>query len=200
MKFSGFSLAFIAAVAAPSVGASDASASSLRGRGHDKDSSIMTPTPTRLLKPDPDLLPAQANTDMPELPSEAQANVNDNGKENGRPFGNAATTTTTTSTTAGYCAGGWLLNKAYCYDPVSECVTFTICPTSDAAGNTIGGISNSFGSFSIDLDSFTSNKEISVSYIRSSVTIRIFLTLSDDGGNSFTTGSGTTLITYSITP
>jgi cytoskeletal protein RodZ len=214
MKFCGFSLALIAAAAAaPSVGASDAAASSLRGRGHDKDSSIMTPT--RLLKPDPDLLPAQANTDMPELPSETQANVNANGKENGRPFGNAATTTTTTTagtttttsstttgatptttttttteattttTTAG-CEGGWRLNKAYCRtDNPDYCITFDKCPTSDAAvGNTIGEYDLNGNSLSVELDSFTSDNKVIVVYVGGSSS-PVVLTLSEDG-DSFT--------------
>ncbi len=90
-------MAFIAAAAAP--GASIASTSSLRGYDHDNGSG--SGTPIRLLKPDPDLLPAQANTDMPELelPSAAQANA----QGIGRPFDNAGaiTSTTTTTTTTG---------------------------------------------------------------------------------------------------
>ena len=164
MKFSGFSLAFIAAVAAPSVGASDASASSLRGRGHDKDSSIMTPT--RLLKPDPDLLPAQANTDMPELPSKAQANVNANGKENGRPFGNAATTTTTTSTTTSSTTTTtttspcpWPLDTTFCWedDPTSRFV-LNVCPTEDLAVDTVVG-SNLSVIAPVKMNTFVSDTE-----------------------------------------
>jgi hypothetical protein len=99
MKFSCLSMAFFAAVAAKSVGASDASASSLRGRGYDKDSSIMTPT--RLLKK-PDALPAQAqaNVNVPELPSAAQDNANAYGKAQGGPFADDASETPSASPSA----------------------------------------------------------------------------------------------------
>ena len=111
------------------------------------------------------------------------------------------TSTTTTTTTAAGCAGGWMLNKPYCITTgTNVCFTFTSCPTSAAVEDTIGKIVNDFGPNSVVLNSFTSNKEISVKYFRAGVTFYLFLRLSDDGGNSFTTGSGTTLITYSITP
>ena len=101
MKFSTVTMAFMAAAgAAPGAFASNASPS-LRGYDHDNGSGSVG-TPVRLLKPDPDLLPAQANTDMPELPSAALVG-NAGGKAQGRPFDDA-----------GACAGGWKLNEAYC--------------------------------------------------------------------------------------
>ncbi len=109
-------MAFIAAAAAP--GASNASSSSLRGYDHDNGSG--SGTPIRLLKPDPDLLPAQANTDMPELPSAAQDNANANGEGNGRPFD-------------GVCL--WPLNTPLCREAdANQFIKFDVCPTEEAQG------------------------------------------------------------------
>jgi hypothetical protein len=194
MKFSTVTMAFMAAAgAAPGVFASNASPS-LRGYDHDNGSGSVG-TPVRLLKPDPDKLPAQANTDMPELPPAALVG-NAGGKAQGRPFDDAATTTTTTTgatttttttTTAG-CAGGWVVReKPYCN--ANFCWYFVYCPTSAAANDFIASyydgerfLNNAY-LYSIDSDS---GKNIQVLIDG----LPYPLALSEDG-NSFTYGGGT---------
>ena len=79
MKVLSFAILMAAAAASAS-----ASTTSLRGSDEQMKRDLKV-NDIRLLKPEPDQLPEQANTDLPELPE--KANANDNGKENGRPFG-----------------------------------------------------------------------------------------------------------------
>lgn len=200
MKFSSLSIAFFAAVAAKSVGASDASASSLRGRGYDQDSSIMTPT--RLLN-------------VPELPSAAQDNAKADGKAQGGLFAGASETpsaspsakpsatlsaspsakpsdkpspspsaTPSESPCDGCC---WKLDQPYCSNISGNCITFDTCPTPDAVGTIIGVIEIGGTSYPITLNSISSDKEISMDFTSAIVTI-------SDDGNTLTYGSVTLTI------